>query len=113
MKGGLARPWATQKINQILNPLLLVLPTWQAFKNKLDIMFADPNQEATTRRKLAPLHQGSESMENLIHQFEIHSPPSKLGDVGLVDHFEQAIHQKLHESIYRLQPIPSTWPECK
>src|SRR5260221_3943468 len=33
--------------------------------------------------------------------------------MGLVDCFEQAIHPRLHESIYRLKPMPSTWAEWK
>src|SRR5258708_28490156 len=33
--------------------------------------------------------------------------------MGLVDRFEQAIHPHLHESIYHLEPMPSTWAEWK
>src|SRR5258708_1015692 len=76
-------------------------------------MFADPNCQATARRKLATLRQGDSSVEELIQEFEIHGPISGLGNVGLVDRFEQAIHPCLHESIYRLKPMPSTWAEWK
>src|SRR5260370_28506765 len=76
-------------------------------------MFTDPNCEATVRRKLVTLCQGNEPVEDLIHQFEIHGPPSKLGDVGLMDHFEQSIHPQLCKSIYCLQPMPTTWQEWK
>ncbi len=41
------------------------------------------------------------------------APLSRLGNVGLVDWFESAIHPCLHESIYQLQPMPSTWAEWK
>src|SRR5258707_5490655 len=61
-------------------------------------MFADPNRQATARRKLTTLHQGDSSVEELIREFEIHGPISGLGDVGLVDHFEQVIHPCLHEA---------------
>ena len=100
MKGGLAGPWATQKVNQLLNPLLPATPALDEFAEELDSMFADPNREATARRKLSTLQQGNGTVEDLIHQFEIHSPPSRLGDVGLVDWFESAIHPCLWESIY-------------
>src|SRR5258705_12175853 len=40
-------------------------------------------------------------------------PISGLGDMGLVDRFEQAIHPRLRESIYCLEPMPSTWAEWK
>src|SRR5258708_13261625 len=33
--------------------------------------------------------------------------------MGFVDHFEQVIHPRLHESIYCLEPMPSTWAEWK
>src|SRR5260221_1040185 len=33
--------------------------------------------------------------------------------MGLVDHFEQVIHPHLCESIYHLEPMPSTWAEWK
>ena len=74
-------------------------------------MFANLNCEAMARRKLMTLQQGNGPVEDLIRQFEIHRPPSRLGDVGLVDHFEQAIHPRLCKSIYRLQPMPTTWFE--
>src|SRR5260221_5934370 len=76
-------------------------------------MFADPNHQATARRKLATLHQGDSSVEELIREFEIHGPISRLGDVGLIDCFEQVIHPQLHESIYCLEPMPTTWAEWK
>src|SRR5258705_267346 len=111
MKGGSAGPWATQKINSILFDAQEVM--WAGFIEELDKIFADPNRQATARRKLATLHQGDSSVEELIREFEIHGPISGLGDMGLVDHFEQAIHPCLHESIYHLEPMPSTWAEWK
>ena len=113
MKGGAAGSWATQKVNQILNPLHPLNITLAAFTQELEAMFADPNREASARRKLATLRQGSDPVEDLIRQFKIYGPPSQLGDVGLVDRFEQAIHPRLRESIYRLQPMPTTWHEWK
>src|SRR5260221_6134523 len=76
-------------------------------------MFADPNCQATTQRKLTTLHQGDSSVEELIQEFEIHGPISGLGDVGLVDCFKQVIHPHLQESIYQLKPMPTTWAEWK
>src|SRR5258705_1497954 len=111
MKGGSTGPWATQKINSILFDAQEV--TWAGFIEELDEMFADLNHQATARRKLATLHQGDSSVEELIREFEIHGPISGLGDVGLVDRFEQAIHPRLCESIYHLEPMPSTWAEWK
>src|SRR5258705_3326221 len=111
MKGGSTGPWATQKINSILLDAQEV--TWAGFVEELNEMFADPNRQATARRKLATLRQGDSSVEELIREFEIHRPISGLGDMGLVDHFEQAIHPHLHESIYHLEPMPSTWAEWK
>src|SRR6266481_6463103 len=92
MKGGSAGPWAMQKINSILYPANLEEVTWAGFISELDKMFADPNCQATAWRKLTTLHQGDSSVEELIREFEIHGPISGLGDVGLVDRFEQAIH---------------------
>src|SRR5258707_10892334 len=111
MKGGSAGPWATQKINSILFDAQEV--TWAGFVEDLDEMFADPNRQATARRKLATLCQGDSSVEELIREFKIHGPISGLGDIGLVDRFEQAIHPRLHKSIYHLEPMPSTWAEWK
>src|SRR5258706_3114850 len=111
MKGGSAGPWATQKINSILFDAQEV--TWARFIEELDKMFADLNHQATARRKLATLRQGDSSVEELIQEFEIHRPTSGLGDMGLVDRFEQAIHPHLRESIYHLEPMPSTWAEWK
>src|SRR5260221_13232022 len=56
MKGGSAGPWATQKINSILFDAQEV--TWAGFVEELNEMFADPNHQATARRKLATLRQG-------------------------------------------------------
>ncbi len=55
MKGGLAGPWATQKVNQLLNPLLPIAPTLTEFAGELDSMFANPNREATACQKLSTL----------------------------------------------------------
>src|SRR5258707_2792588 len=95
MKGGSAGPWATQKINSILYPANMEEVTWAGFVSELDEMFADPNHQATTWRKLTTLCQGDSSVEELIQEFKIHGPISGLGDIGLVDHFEQAIHPHL------------------
>src|SRR5258706_13307419 len=111
MKGGSAGPWATQKINSILFDAQEV--TWAGFVEELDEMFADLNCQATARRKLATLRQVDSSVEELIREFEIHGPISRLGDIGLFDRFEQAIHPCLCESIYHLEPMPSTWAEWK
>ncbi len=70
-------------------------------------------QTQTTRRKLTTLHQGDSSVEELIQEFEIHGSISGLGDVGLVDHFEQVIHLQLCESIYHLESMLTTWAEWK
>src|SRR5258708_256326 len=67
----------------------------------------------TTRRKLANLHQGDSSVEELIQEFQIHGSISGLGNVGLVNCFEQAIHLWLCESIYCLEPMLTTWAEWK
>src|SRR5260221_13007940 len=87
MKGGSAGPWATQKINSILFDAQEV--TWAAFVEELDEMFADPNHQATARRRLTTLCQDDSSVEELIQEFKIHGPISGLGDVGIVDRFEQ------------------------
>src|SRR6266446_1249523 len=113
MKGGTTGPWATQKINSILYLSKAEEVTWAGFVSELNEMFVDPNCQATARRKLATLHQGDSSVEELIREFEIHGPISRLGDVGLVDCFEQAIHPWLQESIYCLEPMPTTWLEWK
>ena len=60
--------------------------TWAGFVLELDKMFVDPNCQATAWRKLATLHQGDSSVEELIQEFEIHGPISGLGDIGLIDH---------------------------
>src|SRR6266404_5669981 len=99
MKGGSTGPWAMQKINSILYPTNLEEVTWAGFISELDEMFADPNCQATAQRKLTTLHQGDSSVEELIQEFEIHGPISGLGKVGLVDHFEQAIHPCLQEHL--------------
>src|SRR5258708_40096119 len=87
--------------------------TWTGFVLDLNEMFADPNHQATARRKLITLCQGDSSVEELIRDFEIHGPISRLGDVGLIDCFEQPILPRLRESIYCLEPMPSTWAEWK
>src|SRR5258708_25312261 len=92
MKGGSAGPWATQKINRILDAANPAETTW--------VESTDLNCQATTRRKLATLCQGDRSI-------------SRLGNIGLIDHFEQAIHPQLHESIYCLEPMLTTWAEWK
>src|SRR5258707_9532543 len=66
MKGGSAGPWATQKINRILDTANSASTMWVEFMIELDEMFTDPNHQATTRRKLATLCQGDSSVEELI-----------------------------------------------
>ena len=103
----------TQKINRILDTANSASTMWVEFMIELNEMFADLNHQATTRRKLATLCQGDSSIEELIREFKIHGSISGLGDIGLVDCFEQAIHLWLHESIYHLKPMPTTWAEWK
>src|SRR5258706_8425481 len=59
------------------------------------------------------LQQGANSVDELIQQFEVHGPMSRLGDVGLVHHFKQVLNSCLRESIYQLCLMPRTWVEWK
>src|SRR5258708_19559879 len=113
MKGGSAGPWVTQKINRILERANSASTMWVEFMIELNEMFMDPNCQATGRRKLTTLCQGDSSVEELIQEFKIHGSTSRLSNIGLVNHFEQAIHLQLHESIYHLEPMPTTWAEWK
>ena len=40
------------------------------------------------------------SVNELIQQFKVHRPTSRLGDIGLVHHFKQVLNSHLRESIY-------------
>src|SRR5258707_5004642 len=99
MKGGTAGPWATQRINSILYLSEAEEVTWAGFVLELNEMFVDPNCQATARRKLATLHQGDSSVEELIQEFEIHGPISGLGDVALIDRLQHATHPWVQESV--------------
>ena len=112
MKGGTAGAWVMQRTLALLTAGSPAL-TMDEFNTELDAMFQDPNREAAARQKLATIRQGNDSMDKVIQQFEILGPASRLGDVGLVDRFEQAINSCLCESIYRLRPMPTTWAEWK
>ena len=119
MKGGTAGPWATQKINALLDrdhpdhATYSILTFDEFVADEMNTVFADPNREASARRVLATVRQGDDPVEELIRKFEIHGATSQLGDVGLIDRFEQALHPRLRESIYQLRPMPSTWQEWK
>src|SRR6266436_2385678 len=65
------------------------------------------------QQKLSTLWQGANSIDELIQQFEVHGPMSRLGDIGLVHHFKQVLNSCLRESIYRLRLMPRTWVEWK
>src|SRR5260221_5391435 len=89
MKGGATGTWAMHKIQQVLNPSGMP-------------MMMDKFEAKVTN-----------SIDKLIQQFKVHGPKSRLGDVGLVHHFEQVLNSHLRESIYRLCPMPRTWVEWK
>src|SRR5260221_8462361 len=112
MKGGAAGTWAMHKIQQVLNPSRMPM-MMDKFEAKVDLVFADLNQEATAQQKLSTLQQGTNSVNELIQQFKVHRPTSRLGDVRLVHHFEQVLNSCLRESIYRLCLMPRTWVEWK
>src|SRR5260221_11698668 len=112
MKGRAAGTWAMHKIQQVLNPSGMPM-MMDKFEAKVDLMFVDPNQEAMVRQKLSSLQQGTNSVDKLIQQFEVHGPMSRLGDVGLIHHFKQALNSCLRESIYQLPLMPRTWVEWK
>src|SRR5258707_7134265 len=91
MKGGATRTWATHKIQQVLSPSEMLM-MMDEFEAEVDLMFTDPNQEAAVQQKLSSLQQGTNSVDELIQQFKIHRPMSRLGDVRLVHHFEQVLN---------------------
>src|SRR5258705_4653925 len=99
MKGGAAGTWVMHKIQRVLNPSGTPM-TMDEFEVEVDLVFADLNREATAQQKLSTLWQGANSIDKLIQQFEVHGPMSRLGDVGLVHHFEQVLNSCLRESIY-------------
>src|SRR5258706_541513 len=82
MKGGTTGPWATQRINSILYPSEAEEVTWAGVVSELYKMFEDPNCQAPARRKLTTLHQGDSSVEELIQEFKIHGPISRLCNRG-------------------------------
>src|SRR5258707_6629636 len=86
MKGRAARTWVMHKIQQVLNPSGMPM-TMDEFEAEVDLIFADLNQEATAWQKLSMLWQGTNSVDELIQQFEVHGPTSRLGDIRLVHHF--------------------------
>src|SRR5258708_2241897 len=81
MKGGAAGMWAMHKIQQVLNPSEMPM-TMDEFEVEVNLMFVDPNQEVMAQQKLSTLQQGTNSVDKLIQQFEIHGPMSRLGDMG-------------------------------
>src|SRR5258708_6924159 len=99
MKGRAAGTWATHNIQQVLNPSGMPM-MMDKFKAKVDLVFVDPNREATAWQKLSTLQQGANSINKLIQQFKVHVPMSRLGDIGLVHHFKQVLNSHLRESIY-------------
>src|SRR5258708_38671882 len=109
---GAAGTWAMHKIQQVLTPSGMPM-MMDEFKAEVNLMFADPNREATAQQKLSTLQQGTNSIDELIQQFKVHGPMSRLGDIRLVHHFKQALNSCLRESIYQLCPMPRTWVEWK
>ena len=99
MKGGAAGTWATHKIQSILTPSEMLM-MMDKFEAEVDLMFTDLNQEVTAQQKLSRLWQCASSVNELIQQFKVHGPMSRLGDVRLVHHFEQVLNSCLRESIY-------------
>src|SRR5260221_9074080 len=99
MKGRATGTWVTHKIQQVLNPSGMPM-MMDKFEAEVDLIFADLNQEATAQQKLSMLWQGANSVDELIQQFKVHGPMSRLGDIRLVHHFEQALNSCLRESIY-------------
>src|SRR5258706_15307183 len=112
MKGGAAGTWVMHKIQQVLNPSRTPM-TMDEFEAEVDLVFVDPNQEVTAQQKLSMLWQGTNSVDELIQQFEVHGPMLRLGDIGLVHHFKQVLNSHLRESIYQLHLMPRTWAEWK
>src|SRR5258708_7173985 len=112
MKGRAAGTWVMHKIQQVLNPSGMLM-TMDEFEAEVDLMFTDLNQEAMAQQKLSTLQQGTNSINELIQQFEVHRPTSRLGDIRLVHHFKQALNSCLRESIYQLHLMPRTWVEWK
>src|SRR5260221_1464383 len=112
MKGGAAGTWVMHKIQQVLNPSRTLM-MMDEFKAEVNLMFADPNREATAQQKLSTLQQGTNSIDELIQQFKVHGPTSRLGEIRLIHHFKQALNSCLRESIYQLHPMPRTWVEWK
>ena len=55
MKGGSASPWATEKINRILDTANSTETMWVEFMIELNEMFTDLNHQVTAQRKLATL----------------------------------------------------------
>ena len=73
---------------QAPTPLMMM----DKFKAEVNLMFVDLNQEVMAQQKLSSLQQGTNSINELIQQFEIHGPMSRLGDIRLVHHFEQVLN---------------------
>ncbi len=105
MKGRATGTWVTHKIQQVLSPSEMPM-MMDEFEAEVNLMFADPNKEATVQQKLSSLWQGISSVDELIQQFKIHGPKSRLGDIGLVHHFEQALNSCFFLGVSLLSRVP-------
>ena len=64
MKEGTTAPWATQRVNRLLNPLI-PRPMLIEFVGELETMFANPNKEALARQKLSQVQPGNGSVDTV------------------------------------------------
>ena len=104
MRGGIAGPWAEQKVKQLSG----VSQTWESFLKEIRESFGDSNPSATARHKVDQLKQGSMTAEELVVKFNALKADTGFNDAALVDKFEKALNSGLVDTIYKLPEMPTT-----
>lgn len=107
MKGGIAGPWAKQKVQKYLKKGG-VDQTYDNFTKELRETFGDPDPAGTARHKLNLLKQGSQTVDEYVAKFREYQDDTKYNDAALVEHFERGLNSALVDKIYALPVMPTT-----
>jgi hypothetical protein len=111
--GGAAGPWVHAAMQAITDaaPTPDYLLTFNAFVQRLQADFGDPDARSTAQHKIAHLRQGNRPVIDYIFEFQALARAMEYNNIALVDRFKGGLNDCLLDSVYRVERLPSTLKE--
>ncbi|THH01727.1 hypothetical protein EW145_g6864 [Phellinidium pouzarii] len=113
MGGGTVQNWKNNMLEACSiaagqTPPTFPYASWEAFKNKFQEQFGDPNPVVTAIAKMEALQQGTDTCDEFTVKFQALALQTHYNDAALIELYKKKLNCRLLEKLYSLLNMPDT-----